>query len=225
MEALQAEITGKLQAGDELVIAGDVALLGTALLAEKEYSFLRQFFSEGFMQDARRCVKVHGIFDCADKNTEDFLKNSDGAAKESTVWKTAVEEGANALYAMKEGGVLSALWKMAEASQVGLTADLRKIPICQETIEICEKFDINPYRMLSQGAVLIGIRGGEALVQKLHNCKIQAAVIGQTNSGNDRLLYSGENARYLERPAVDEIRKLPWGSCILETEQAVFRGR
>lgn len=58
------------------------------------------------------------------------------------------------------------------------------------------------------GSVLIGICGGEALVQELHNAGYEAAVIGQTNAGNDRLLYSGGNARYLERPAEDELYKV-----------------
>ena len=79
----------------------------------------------------------------------------------------AQEAGVSALYAMKEGGFLSALWKMAEASQVGLTVDFRKVPIRQETIEVCEIFDINPYRLESEGSVLLGIRGGQELVQKL----------------------------------------------------------
>ena len=44
-------------------------------------------------------------------------------------------------------------------------------------------------------------------MQELRREGIMAAVIGQTNSGNDRLLYSGGNARYLERPAKDEINR------------------
>ena len=79
---------------------------------------------------------------------------------------------------------------MAEASEVGLEADFRKVPIRQETIEVCEIFDLNPYKLQANGAVLIGIRGGEALVQRLRNEGFMAEVIGQTNSGNDRLLYS-----------------------------------
>ena len=55
---------------------------------------------------------------------------------------------------------------------------------------------------------MIGIRGGEALVQRLRNEGFMAEVIGQTNSGNDRLLYSGGSARYLERPAEDELQQL-----------------
>ena len=36
MEALRAEITGELKAGDDLVVAGDIALSGTALITEKK---------------------------------------------------------------------------------------------------------------------------------------------------------------------------------------------
>ena len=36
MEALRAEITGKLKAGDDLVVAGDIALSGTALISGSE---------------------------------------------------------------------------------------------------------------------------------------------------------------------------------------------
>ena len=84
---------------------------------------------------------------------------------------------------------------------------------CQGThtpgdIEICEIFDINPYKLNSEGAVLIGIPAGEALVQELRRMGMMAAVIGQTNAGNDRMLYYNGNGRYLERPAKDEIYKI-----------------
>ena len=86
--------------------------------------------------------------------------------------------------------------------------DFRKVLIRQETIEVCEIFDLNPYKLQAEGSVLIGIRGGEALVQRLRNEGFMAEIIGQTNSGNDRLLYSGGSARYLERPAADEIYRI-----------------
>ena len=86
--------------------------------------------------------------------------------------------------------------------------DFRKVPVRQETIEVCEVFDIDPYKFQSEGALLIGIRGGEALVQKLRNQGFMAQIIGQTNTGKDRLLYSAGNARYLDRPAEDELYKI-----------------
>lgn len=185
MEALQAEITGKLAPGDELIVAGAIALSGTSKIASKEMETLKKFFSGGFLQDAILLPKRYGVGPLGEK---------------SAAWQLAAEYGATAFYEMGEGGVLSALWKMAEASGVGLKADLRKIPIRQETIEICERCGLNPYKLSSEGSLLIGIRSGEALVQEYARRGVMATVIGQTDSGNARLLYSGENVRYLERP-------------------------
>lgn len=55
---------------------------------------------------------------------------------------------------------------------------------------------------------MIGVPAGEALVLELRRMGLMAAVIGQTNSGNDRSCYINGNGRYLERPAKDEIYKV-----------------
>lgn len=193
LEALQAEIDGQLNPGDELIVAGPVAAEGTAWITENNHDRLREVFAERFLEDARRLPEVYGTG--MDK-------------KNNKVWEMAGKAGASARYLMGEGGFLAALWKMAEASGVGLEVDLRSVPIRQETIEICEIFDVNPYKLMSGGSVLLGIQGGDAFVQELRREGIMAAVIGQTNSGNARLLYSGGNARYLERPGDDECKKL-----------------
>lgn len=195
MEALQAEVAGRLKSGDTLVVAGAVALEGTSRVARIEYEELRKYFSKNFLQEAKSIKEKYGV--------------GEDAAK-SEAWKIAVKAGAHALYPCSSGGIFAALWKMAEASSVGLSIDLRKIPIRQETIEIFERYDLNPYKILSQGAILIGISGGEALVQELSEKGIPAAVIGTANDGNDRLLRSGENVRFLERPAKDELEKRKW---------------
>ena len=63
MEALRAEITGELKAGDDLVVAGDIALSGTALITEKEKEILKSYFSEGFLWDAQRSPSLYGAYD------------------------------------------------------------------------------------------------------------------------------------------------------------------
>ncbi len=219
MEALRAEITGCLKPGDELVVACPVALKGTSVIAESKKDKLAERFSAGFIQNCIFLWDSYGAQREVESQTaanEQSDTHSDTQAgaqagqseKHSVVWKIAEEAGASALYAMGEGGFLSALWKMAEASEVGLEVDFRKVLIRQETIEVCEIFDLNPYKLQAEGSVLIGIRGGEALVQRLRNEGFMAEIIGQTNSGNDRLLYSGGSARYLERPAADEIYRI-----------------
>ena len=59
---------------------------------------------------------------------------------------------------------------------------------------------------------MIGTQNGAELELFCRQKGIPAAVIGKTVKGNDRLLYSGENCRYLERPAEDELTKFSWGS-------------
>lgn len=219
MEALRAEITGCLKPGDELVVACPVALKGTSVIAKSKKDKLAERFSAGFIQNCISLWDSYGAQRKVESQTaanEQSDTHSDTQAgaqagqseKHSVVWKIAEEAGASALYAMGEGGFLSALWKMAEASEVGLEVDFRKVLIRQETIEVCEIFDLNPYKLQAEGSVLIGIRGGEALVQRLRNEGFMAEIIGQTNSGNDRLLYSGGSSRYLERPAADEIYRI-----------------
>lgn len=219
MEALRAEITGCLKPGDELVVACPVALKGTSVIAKSKKDKLAERFSAGFIQnciflwDSYGAQREVGSQTAANEQSDTHSDTQAGAQagqseKHSVVWKIAEEAGASALYAMGEGGFLSALWKMAEASEVGLEVDFRKVLIRQETIEVCEIFDLNPYKLQAEGSVLIGIRGGEALVQRLRNEGFMAEIIGQTNSGNDRLLYSGGSARYLERPAADEIYRI-----------------
>lgn len=191
MEALQAEITGRLLPGDEIVVAGYAGLKGTSIIAKEKEAELGRYFSKGFLADGKNLYEVYR----ADMEKEGI-----------SPWNLGMELGAHSLYEIGEGGFLAALWKMAEASDVGLSVDLRKIPIRQETIEISEIFSVNPYRLYGKGAVLIGTPSGEALVFKLEKLGFMAAVIGQAEKGIARKLYSGENFRYLERPLQDELK-------------------
>lgn len=191
MEALQAEITGRLLPGDEIVVAGYAGLKGTSIIAKEKEAELGRYFSKGFLTDGKNLYEVYR----ADMEKEGI-----------SPWNLGIELGAHSLYEIGEGGFLAALWKMAEASEVGLSVDLRKIPIRQETIEISEIFSVNPYRLYGKGSILIGTPSGEALVFKLEKLGFMAAVIGQAEKGIARKLYSGENFRYLERPLQDELK-------------------
>ena len=52
LEALQAEIDGRLMPGDELIVAGPVAAEGTAWITKNYHYRLREFFAERFLEDA-----------------------------------------------------------------------------------------------------------------------------------------------------------------------------
>ena len=117
----------------------------------------------------------------------------------------AAKSGACAMHDASEGGVFGALWEFAEAAGVGLQIDLKKIPIRQETIEICEFFDINPYKLASQGAMIIAAADGNAVVRALAAQEIPAVVVGKATDSNDRVLLCDGERRFLETPQTDEL--------------------
>ena len=69
-------------------------------------------------------------------------------------------------------------------------------------------FGVNPYQMLSTGALLIAAADGEGLVQKMALEGIPSAVIGRTTSGKERILRNGEEVRYLDKPQMDEMYRV-----------------
>ena len=88
------------------------------------------------------------------------------------------------------GGVYAALWRLGDAYGCGLEVYHKDIPIKQETIEICEVLDVNPYELASSGCVYM-IPDGEA--------PAVGKVIGKNRSDNDRVVMMKSGVRYLEK--------------------------
>lgn len=120
---------------------------------------------------------------------------------------TAMKSGVCGMHDVSRGGVFAALWEMAQGAGVGLEIDLKKIPVKQATVEICEFYGLNPYELLSGGCLIMTAEHGEALVAALGQEHIPAVVVGRTTNGNDRLVYNEEERRYLEKPQMDQIYK------------------
>ena len=120
----------------------------------------------------------------------------------------AKDFGVSAMHQITSGGILAALWEFAESSDVGMEVDLKKMSIKQETVEVCEYFYLNPYQLTSAGSVLIATDRGEELVSKFAEKGIQATVLGRTTVDKARVILGGEEKRFLDRPAADELLKI-----------------
>lgn len=176
-----------LKPGDEIVMTKWAGLEGTAIIAsEKEEKLIETLPQE--------------LIDTA-KGFNEYLS----VIPES---KIAVELGVTAMHDVTEGGVFGALWELGEASGVGITAYLDKIPIRQETIEVCEVFHLNPYMLISSGSMMIGCDKGNLLVEKLAEAGIPAAVIGRATESNDRVIISKDETRYIGPAGSDELYKV-----------------
>lgn len=120
----------------------------------------------------------------------------------------AKEFGVSAMHQITSGGILAALWEIAESSNVGMEVDLKKMTIKQETVEVCEFFHLNPYQLTSTGSVLIFTDHGEELVARLAEEGAMAVVLGKTTVDTARVILGGEEKRFLDRPAPDELLKI-----------------
>jgi len=86
--------------------------------------------------------------------------------------------------------------------------ELKQMAIRQETVEVCEFCHLNPYQLTSAGSVIIFTERGEELVQKYEELGIQASLLGRTTADSARVILGGEEKRFLDRPAPDELLKI-----------------
>ncbi len=179
--------TAGLRPGDELVMTKWAGLEGTAIIAAERKEKLLETLPGELVDTAASFLQYLSV------------------VPEAAI---AAASGATAMHDVTEGGIFGALWEMGAASGVGISAELLKIPIRQETIEVCEVFDINPYRMMSSGSLLIGCPNGNFMVRELEKEGIPAAVIGRATETNDRVIENTNETRFLEPAGSDELYKI-----------------
>lgn len=173
--------------GQDIVVSKWVGLEGTSIIAKEKATELLTKYPSHLVEEA--------------KAFDRFLSIVPEAA-------TAVKSGVTAMHDVTEGGIFGALWELAESSGVGLEIDLKRIPIRQETIEVCEFFELNPYELISSGSLIMVTDDGFDLVRKLEQEHIPAAVIGKVREGNDRVVINDDERRFLEPPKSDELYKV-----------------
>ena len=179
-----------MQAGDSIVMTKYAGLEGTAILAKAKAAELGGRFGADFIKRAQTMDQFLSV-----RPESQTAMNCDAA-------------GLKAMHDITEGGVLGALWELAVKAGRGLEADLTAVPILRETIEISEFFDINPYKLISSGAMLMIAENGEALAEALAAAAIPAKVIGHLTDGQEKVAcYAGIRQAILP-PAADEIYKV-----------------
>ena len=183
-DALQSDRLSGIGPGQDIVVSKWIGLEGTVRLARHYRKELSKRFPSRMIEDAAHYDRYLSVIPEA---------------------ATAVKSGVCGMHDVSRGGIFAALWEMASGAGVGLNIDLKKLPVRQETIEICEYFTLNPYELLSGGCLIMAAPEGEKLVRDIAGADIPAVVVGRTTGGNDRVLYNGEEKRYLDMPKTDQI--------------------
>lgn len=177
------------KAGQDVVLSKWIGLEGTAMLAKRYREKLLARYPAYLAEEAA--------------GFDRYLSVLPEAA-------LAMKSNVCAMHDASEGGIFAALWELAEGAGVGLTIDLKKIPLRQETVEVCECCGVNPYELLSGGCLVMTAEDGAALAEALEAEQIPAVVIGRTTDKNDRIIRNEDEIRYMDRPGMDEIYKIGW---------------
>lgn len=184
-DALKTEMAGvfdsgcKVVPGQEIVMTKWIGISETVRLAQEKEEELLTRYPLFFIKSAQNLEQYYSIIPEA---------------------ATAIKSGVTAMHDVAGGGIFGALWELGERFGVGLQVDLKKIPIKQETVEVCEFFGYNPYEIRSDGALLMVTGEGHLLVERLAAEGIPASIIGMVMEGNDKVIVNDDEKRFLEPP-------------------------
>ncbi len=174
-------------AGDKAVITKYAGIEGTSIFAHDKEAYLK------------------------DKLTNEELNEAKSLSEQLSVvkeGKIATEFGVNAMHDITEGGVLGACWEVAECSGTGIRVDTESIPVLPVTKKICSLLGVNPLRLISSGSMLIAVKDGEGLVNRLKEEGINATVIGTFTENKEMYTVTEGKESIMEAPEADELYKV-----------------
>lgn len=177
-------LSGKAAPGQDVVLSKWIGLQGTAVLAKRNREKLLGRYPAYLVEEAAGFDRYLSVLPEAE---------------------IAVQNGACAMHDASEGGILGALWELAEGAGVGLAVDIRKLPLRQETVEVCECCNVNPYELMAGGCLIMTCNDGLRLAAALEAEGIPAAIVGKVTDRNERILVNGDEVRYMNRPERDVI--------------------
>lgn len=165
--------------GWQIVLSKWIGLEQTALLLENSINRkqLTDRFSEAYFDEMSECASWLLV----DKEA-----------------RIASDMGA-LMHDLSDDGIFGALWDMAEASALGFVVDVHKIPIRQQTVEICTYLSLDAYRIKSSGCLMMVCEDGEGLVKALGKEGIPASVIGYVTDNKDKIIKNGDETRFLDK--------------------------
>ena len=180
----------KIKPGYEIVMVGQAGLMGADIILKEKREELHTRFPDFYLDMASVKEDAYSIADAARKIADsgmDICYMHDGSS----------------------GGVYGALWQIGVWMDKGFEVQHVDIPIRQETIEICEFFNINPYLLDATGCLFAVVEDGKMLVEYLAEQEMEAAVIGVVTEKKEKLIVVNElEHRCLSPVNGDEIHKV-----------------
>ncbi|MHA1626965.1 MAG: AIR synthase family protein [Candidatus Asgardarchaeia archaeon] len=181
--------TGGAKEGDLIYVTKKVGIEGTAILSSDCSDFLEIFMSRDEIEEARSYKEMTSV-----------VKDGVVAAR---------CRGIHAMHDPTEGGIVGALFEMAEASGLGFEVFYERIPISRVTRKVCEAFKIDPLKLISSGCMLIAVdpKFSEEFEREMRKGGIEVNFIGrfERKEKGRRILYSDGKFEEVDEVPLDEL--------------------
>ncbi len=179
--------------GDAILLAGGIALEGSAILALEHADALRR----------------RGVPEAVIQGAAGWLRDP-GISVLPAARLLNAQSGVHAMHDPTEGGLATALHELAEAAGIGLRIRRAAIPVLPECRILCEALGLDPLGLLASGALLAAMDPAavSSALARLRQAGIPGAVIGQAVAAAEgRRLVEGEVCLPLPEFARDELAR------------------
>lgn len=187
-EKKDVEGRGVAKSGDLLIITKGIGIEGTGIIASEKERELLFHFGKDFVEAAKN-----------------FLDRTSVVKEGKLLGKFA-----KGMHDVTEGGILGAVWEMAELYNVGVDLRIDETMISEHTKKICDFYEIDPLKLISSGTMLICIEKSqkERVIEKLKKHSIDFYVIGEfTKKLERKYTFKGEIKEIVE-PESDELYRV-----------------
>lgn len=177
-----------VEPGDYLVITKGVGIEGTGIIASEKEDELKSEFGEEFVENAKRFLDRTSV-----------VRDGEIAGKYT-----------KGMHDVTEGGILGAVWEMADLYDLGVELDIENFEIETATLKISEYLKIDPLKLISSGTMLISVAPEdlESLRKELFENNIENYIVGRFTKNREKTyLYKGIK-REIEPPLSDELYKV-----------------
>ncbi len=186
--------TAGARVGDAILLAGAIAVEGTALLAREHAEALS---ARGV--DAESVACAASLLDRPGISVLGAARAARSAAR------------IHAMHDPTEGGLATALHEMADAAGIGLRVRREAIPVLAACRQICQALGLDPLGLLASGSLLIAVDPADAaaVLDRLRAADIPAAHIADAvEAAAGRTLIDGSRAVPLPRFDRDELARI-----------------
>lgn len=166
------------KAGDDVLITKSIALEGSFILAEKYENLLN------LSMDEREELKEYVA--------------STSVREEAKIVRIS---GIKALmHDVTEGGILGATSELCDVASIGIMLNKSDIPLSNLTQKICNILEVDPYRLISSGSMLIVTPNGCELQKALQQGGVNATFVGKVIDKKGAYIDSEETKQIFAMP-------------------------